>query len=244
MTEVILINKLGQVTNTKIKTIKEDEFYKKCGFKNDLHFGLCHTWNLNINKQHLNISLYAKKESRLSNIENKYEFPPPVDNQLYFGTCLLVLYTVHNGTKKYIHLTVDIWNTIYEKLYGGFEDLSKTALSDELEPDELAHVPKHKLTKEGYLKDGFVVDNKVIKNKIPHQCDDELDDDDDGDYVGSDDNISEVGSDWSDLPDEDKKPKKNKNVKKHTSSSKQSNISTPIHSEPILVEELTSEPYI
>ena len=179
--------------------------------------------------------MYAGQLVGFSNIENKYEFPPPVDNQMYFGTCLLVSYTLHNGIKKYTPLNIDIWNSIYEKLFGGFEDLSKTALSDEFEPDELANVPKHKLTKEGYLKDGFVVDNKSIN----HNYDD--------DYSGeTDDHASECGSEWSDMPDEDKKPKKNKHLKKQSSVIKHTNTPqqpTPTP-QPIMVEELTHEPYI
>lgn len=223
MTEVILINKLGEITNTKIKTIKEEEFYKKCGFKNDLHFGLRNTWKVHINKQHLHVSLYAKNESRLSNIENKYDFPPPVDKELYYGTCLLTIYTLHNNTKTYSNLTLELWNMIYEKLFGGFEDLNKTALSDELEPDELANVPRHKLTKEGYLKDGFVVDSPA--------------DNSDDDYVETDDNTSDAGSEWSDIIDEEKKTKKNKNSKKQTAVIKSTIITT-------VVEELKPEPYI
>jgi hypothetical protein len=52
-----------------------------------------------------------------------------------------------------------LWNKLYEKLFGGFEDLSATAEEDENEIDELANVPKEKKTKQGYLKDGFVVDS-------------------------------------------------------------------------------------
>lgn len=219
MTEVILINKVGELVNTKIKKIKEEDFYKKCGFKNDLHFGLRHTWKLQINKQHLCVSLYAKNESRLSNIENKYEFPRPVDNELYFGTCLLTIYTTHHDIKTYSNLTLDLWNIIYTTLFGGFEDLNKTALSDELEPDELANVPKHKLTKEGYLKDGFVVDTQI--------------DNEDDDYLDTSDNNSEHGSEWYDIPDEENK----KNKKKKQSTAK--HIITPL-----VVEELTFEPYI
>ena len=48
---------------------------------------------------------------------------------------------------------------LYEKLFGGFEDLSATAEEDENEIDELANIPKEKKTKQGYLKDGFVVDS-------------------------------------------------------------------------------------
>ena len=52
-----------------------------------------------------------------------------------------------------------MWNKIYKKLFGGFEDLAATAKEDEEEEDELKNVPKEKKTKQGYLKDGFVVDS-------------------------------------------------------------------------------------
>jgi hypothetical protein len=52
-----------------------------------------------------------------------------------------------------------MWEKIYEKLFGGFEDISATAVEDDNEEDELENVPKHKKTKNGYLKDGFVVDS-------------------------------------------------------------------------------------
>ena len=63
----------------------------------------------------------------------------------------------HWQTKSYSrHKATD---KLYEKLFGGFEDLSATAEEDENEIDELANVPKEKKTKQGYLKDGFVVDS-------------------------------------------------------------------------------------
>jgi hypothetical protein len=52
-----------------------------------------------------------------------------------------------------------MWEKIYEKLFGGFEDIGTTAAEDDNEEDELENVPKHKKTKNGYLKDGFVVDS-------------------------------------------------------------------------------------
>ena len=65
----------------------------------------------------------------------------------------------NDGTKHYIDLSLQLWNKIYEKLFGGFEDLSNTAIEDENEEDELANIPKEKKTKQGYLKDGFVIDS-------------------------------------------------------------------------------------
>jgi hypothetical protein len=48
---------------------------------------------------------------------------------------------------------------MYEKLFGGFEDLAATYAEDEAEEDELDSIPASKKTKQGYLKDGFVVDS-------------------------------------------------------------------------------------
>ena len=63
---------------------------------------------------------------------------------------------------------------MYEKLYGGFEDLSKLALEDENEEDELDSIPAHLKTKEGYLKDGFVVDDSDVKLDSESESNSEL----------------------------------------------------------------------
>ena len=59
----------------------------------------------------------------------------------------------------YTNLSLELWEKIYEKLFGGFEDLSATAKEDEEEEDELDNIPNEFKTKQGYLKDGFVVDS-------------------------------------------------------------------------------------
>ena len=33
---------------------------------------------------------YMQKDSGRAGSENKFEFPPPVDNELYFGNCILL----------------------------------------------------------------------------------------------------------------------------------------------------------
>ena len=55
-------------------------------------------------------------------------------------------------------LTIGEWEKTYERLFGGFDDLTATEVSDELEPDELDDVPASAKTKHGYLKDGWIVD--------------------------------------------------------------------------------------
>ena len=79
---------------------------------------------------------------------------------MFFGSCAILAYfKKEDGSKSYTDLSLQLWNKIYEKLFGGFEDLATTAKEDEEEEDELANIPKEKKTKQGYLKDGFVVDS-------------------------------------------------------------------------------------
>lgn len=162
MTSVLLVEKNGTIKSLKIKEFCEEDFYKKCGYKSPSNFKKQHTWKGKVEGTTYYISLFAKTDSRTAMGENKYEFPPPVDSVLYFGTCLLAGYK--NETEP-INLTIEIWNAVYNKLYGGFENLKDTAEKDEMEKDELDSIPSHRKTKEGYLKDGFVVDEKV--KKIP-----------------------------------------------------------------------------
>ena len=86
-------------------------------------------------------------------------------------------------------MSIELWEQIYEKLFGGFENLKDTAKEDEEEEDELDNIPESMKTKEGYLKDGFIVDN-------------EDDEDDDLDYEAEDDNDEEDFDD-DDEDDED-----------------------------------------
>jgi hypothetical protein len=166
MTTVLLVEKLGSIKPLKIKEYNEADFYKKCGFKSSANFKKQHTWKSRINGTTYYIDLFAKSDVGHSIGENKYEFPPPVDSVLYFGTCLLTASIIRDGdrtTTEPVSLSVELWNQIYNKLYGGFENLADTAEADANEVDELEHIPPHKKTQEGYLKDGFVVDSKPKK---------------------------------------------------------------------------------
>lgn len=132
--------------------LSDDSLYKKCGYKSVNGFESHTTWKCRINGKLTNITLYGKKVGR-SGSENKYEFPPPVDNTLFFGNCCLVAKNDDNLAS----LTIDLWKTVYETLYGGFENLKDTEKEDEEEEDELLNVDPSLKTEDGYLKDGFVV---------------------------------------------------------------------------------------
>lgn len=160
MTTIIVIDKGCTIKTLTVKQYNVDELYKKCGFKKAEGFSLQVEWNVKLNDTKYLLQMYGKTEGK-SNMENKYDFPPPVDKILYFGSCAVVGF-IKNELKINVpvNLSVELWNKLYEKMFGGFEDLVATAVDDENESDELENVPKHMKTKVGgYLKDGFVVDN-------------------------------------------------------------------------------------
>jgi hypothetical protein len=156
---IIIVERTGVLKMLAIKDFKEDELFKKCGFKKAEDFLEQTTWTAKYDGKKYCIQVFAKAEGR-ANSENKYDFPPPIDNKLFYGCCAIVAHIKNgDGSKLYTNLSLPMWEKIYEKLFGGFEDLGATAAEDDNEEDELENVPKHKKTKNGYLKDGFVVDS-------------------------------------------------------------------------------------
>jgi len=161
---VIIVEKTGTLKMTNIKEYNEDELYKKCSFKKPDGFSKQTEWSIKMDGKEYMVSLFAKSEGK-ANTENKYDFPPPVDTVLYFGSCALVAKIKDTGSEEvFASLTLELWNKMYEKLFGGFENLADTFQEDEDEEDELANIPAEKKTKQGYLKDGFVVDSDDESN--------------------------------------------------------------------------------
>lgn len=151
MPSILIVEKLGNIKSLSVKKISEDELFKKAGFKVATDFK-CHTvWNVELNHTKHSIHLYGKMNGRAGQ-ENKYEFPPPVDSTLFFGNCVLV----NKNDDEIVDLTPKLWDSIYEYLFGGFDDLGDNDSEEELDSEEDLDVPK---TKNGYVKDGFVVDD-------------------------------------------------------------------------------------
>jgi hypothetical protein len=114
---------------------------KPSGYKS--YGSLQHSWKTLTH----DIQLYAKKRGKAGH-ENKYEFPPPVDSVLYFGSCLLV-----NPSGD---LTIEMWNDFYESIMQ-FEDIEESEEEEEEIPEgEFSH---------GYLKDGFVVSDNELEEE-------------------------------------------------------------------------------
>ena len=167
MTSIVLVEHNGNIKNIKSKDFSFDTLYKKCGFRSAENFDKMTTWSIEYNKEICNIELWAKNEGKANN-ENKYDFPHPVDNELYYGTCALIRV---DSKGSVIDLTMDLWLRLYEKLFGGFEDIVEDEDEDE-DADEDVDEDYDVKTKNGYIKDDFVVED----DEDEEECEDDEED--------------------------------------------------------------------
>lgn len=203
MPVVIIIEKTGTLKECTINgDLNPDEFYKIAKFKNSDGFENEVSWEVDVSDKSYNISLFAKTSGRAGQ-ENKYELPPPVDEVLYFGRCLLVN---EDGTD----LTIAVWKTIYEALFGGFDDIEGED-SEEEDDEDLTNVT---LTKSGYMKDSFTTEddtndssdenyedvvvqtvegdrNRVSLRKLSNEDMESESDSDDSDFIACTDELEE-----------------------------------------------------
>jgi hypothetical protein len=180
-TSIVIVSKTGTLSECAVEPTEDTTLEqltvllsKKCSYRNHDGFSCYHTWRYKnksksknrfafvvsnepepVIPKYIYIDVWAKTDGRAGN-ENKYELPPPIDELIIFGNIALV---ARIDKETAVDLTVEIWNVIYEKLFGGFEDLATTAVEDENEIDELDSIPEHKKTSNGYLKDGFIVED-------------------------------------------------------------------------------------
>lgn len=198
MTNIVLVDKNGTLSIANIKNIDKNILYKKCNFRKGDGFLMRTTWKVKLNNELHKIELWARDFGN-ANTENKYDFPPPCDSDLYFGRCCLVKVDDDNNI---VDLDISLWNKIYEKLFGGFEDLVSETESE----DELEEVPSNMKTKDGYLKDGFVVDSNSDKSDGKTSCSEgECVSDSDSDcesICGSETSCSDNDSEDSELHEE------------------------------------------
>ena len=169
MGKIVIIEKNKTLKETKIRQFSLENLFKKANLKSNKDFMNRHTWK--IKDQY--ISLYAKNSGRANN-ENTYELPPPIDSQLYFGKMLLVKHTEEQiSNSNVVDLTIEEWEKVYEKLFGGFIDLGE---EDSYSEEE--EIPEKYKTKEGYSKeDGFIVDDDAEEDDeyIPDDEEEEYD---------------------------------------------------------------------
>jgi hypothetical protein len=219
MPSIVIVEKNGDLKAQEYKSSNTDELYKKCSFKKADGFGKVAEWTYSKKGENMiTVELWARSDGQ-ANQENKYDFPPPVDSELFFGNCALL---ARDSNTNMIDLTVEKWNKVYEHLFGGFESLADNEDEDDEEEDELDNVPSSMKTKDGYLKDGFIIEDALEDGGESDNENDECEDDgenvdsedepcderfdstttDDGEDGGSD-NSSELTSDEYDYSDSD-----------------------------------------
>ena len=209
VTKVVVVNKGGDLKDVTVKDFDISNLYKKCGFRKAEGFELRHKFEkVKVNGERYDVHVYSRNNGK-SGTENKYDMPPPIDNDLYFGNVALVRWC--RDEEDYVDLTVDDWKKVYNKLFKGFEDLSITAEDDANESDELDEISPSMKTKHGYLKDGFVVDSNEDEEESEEESEDDDNNDDvnvkDSDDEDEDDDVNVKDSDdvdsWNDDDDDD-----------------------------------------
>lgn len=155
---VLMVEKDGKVRASCVKDFSLEDLYKKCGYKKASDFVKHADWVLPEREHHMpyGIELYGKTGGRANN-PNEYVFPSPVDKTTFYGTCVLLGYVLQpDGERKYVGLTVEVWERIYDLLCAGIDEIGSQD-SERSEDDE--YVPRSKRTRHGYHQDGFVVDD-------------------------------------------------------------------------------------
>lgn len=149
----IIVEKNGTVRRASLSsnTLNVSELSKKCGFKSTEGFNCAHTWTIEFNSIEYKIQVFGKTKGKAGS-ENKYEFPPPIDNVLFFGNCAVL----NMSCDKIAEMTANDFNDIMDYLQGGYSDVDN---SDEDEDDEFEDETNLPKTKEGYIKDDFIVDD-------------------------------------------------------------------------------------
>ena len=207
---VLIVETNGTIKELAMKQYTEEDLYKRAGFKTSDGFKLhcnfvwagglhpptphiaCGTFS--VPNRTMIVRLYGKSVGK-ANRENKYEFPPPVDQTLFFGSCLLM--AMDATTMEPIDFPKSAWDTLYVQLHGGFDNLDEVggdAADEAADAAEAAADTANTLelgmtlTKEGYAKDGFIVDD---------DNDDDNDDDTDAvdDVADDTDAVDDVADD-------------------------------------------------
>tara|TARA_B100001093_G_scaffold520378_1_gene615258 strand:- start:7403 stop:8083 length:681 start_codon:yes stop_codon:yes gene_type:complete len=201
MVKLIIVDKGGNLKCSEVKNFNIETLYKKCNLRKKDNFNKKTTWKMDNNYF---VSLFAKDKGRATS-ENKYDLPPPVDKELYFGSMLLVKHCYNDLTNETAEdFDLEEWNKLYEKLFGGFEELG-----DDDSYSEEEDIPSHLQTKQGYSKeDGFVVsdgdeeDEEYIPDEEEEEDDIETTDDAEEDGMGQESDIEEEEEEEDDEEDD------------------------------------------
>lgn len=155
MTKYVFVSKNGEIEQKMTKSQIEDEkIFRLCNYKSSTDFEKLHCFPIKKSDLENGYEVYGKKNGRANN-ENKYEFPPPIDTELYFGSLCII----KREDDTITDLTIEEWSSVYESLFGGFEDIED---SDEERSVDSETYSSDEYTKEGYHKDSFIIDDSEL----------------------------------------------------------------------------------
>ena len=157
MVKVLKVHKSGKLEELSYEHNDDSEIYKSMNCKNKKDVSSYVNWEMKDKKERLcNYCVYGKIDGK-ANHENKYEFPPPIDNVLFYDSCIVVKMCKN----KFKNLIIQEWEQIYEELFGGFEDIGDedSELSEDDEEDKLDK------TRSGYVKDDFIIDDDASEDE-------------------------------------------------------------------------------
>lgn len=155
MSKYVSICKNGDIEQKTTKLpIENEKIFKLCNYKKSAGFELLHCFSFDEQDLENGYEVYGKKSGR-ANSENKYEFPPPIDKELYFGSLCII----KRENDEISDLTIGEWNSVYESLFGGFEDIED---SDEERSVDSEVYSSDEYTKEGYHKNSFIIDDDEL----------------------------------------------------------------------------------
>ena len=167
MVQIVVIPKSGVPEQGSMRSTDTANFYKKAGLKSSASFERRVTWKIGCEGNVLFVALFAKDSGNAGG-ENKCELPPPIASDLFFGKMVVVASRDVDLT-DIVDFPLEMWTAVYDKLFGGFENIEDT--DDETESEE--DIPDELLTKHGYMKDGFVVDSAESSHNESEYDDDE-----------------------------------------------------------------------
>lgn len=177
MVKFVVVGKFGESKTLNVSNLNLEELYKKCKFRKKDYFSKRHTWKVKKDNKYIYIHLYAKNAGRPATI-NKFELPPPIDKDLFYGT-LGVVASNDKDCTDITDFTHQEWDKIYIGLMGGFEDLD----SEEGERSSDEYIPPELKTKQGYSKENnFIVEDgeelEFLSSEEPSEDEYEFEDDD------------------------------------------------------------------
>ena len=148
MVKFVLIDKTGNCKDSSVADLSN--IHKRCGARSENGFEKRVTWKSST----IYVSVFARNNGK-ANTENKFDMPPPIDNELYFGSVAVVGFKPNDLEEKPVDFDVDKWCKVYEKLMGGFEELG----SEDSDDEDIEEIPAELLTKHGYMKNSFIADS-------------------------------------------------------------------------------------